>query len=53
MAVLSMKEMETMQRALGIIEGIAIGLTAESAKDMLYTALEMMDSVIDGGKENG
>lgn len=52
MANLTMKETEIVQRALGIIEGIACGVS-ENAASMLYTALEMLDSVIDGGKEDG
>ncbi|MBR5878856.1 MAG: hypothetical protein IKY91_04835 [Akkermansia sp.] len=41
----------TIERALGIIEGVACGVP-ERAADMLYTAVEMIDAVL-LGKEEG
>ena len=50
MARLTVKEREIVQRALGIIEGVACCVPAD-ATSMLITALEMIDSVVDGGAE--
>lgn len=51
MADLTMKEKEIAQRALGIIEGVACGVS-DGAASMLITAVELLDSVFDGGAEH-
>lgn len=51
MAELSLNEIETIQRALGIIEGISCGVS-EGAASMLITAVEMIDGVFVGGDSN-
>ena len=38
----------TIQRGLGIIEGIASGLTDEAVKQLLYTATEMIEEAVEG-----
>lgn len=48
MAELSLNEKETIQRALGIVEGIACGVP-EGAASMLVAAVEMIDGVLAGG----
>ena len=48
MAKLTMKENEVIQRALGIIEGVACGVDSAWA-DMLIAAVEMIDGVLSGG----
>ncbi|MBQ5640472.1 MAG: hypothetical protein IIV05_01560 [Ruminococcus sp.] len=48
MAVLTLEERGSIERALGIIEGIACGVP-ESAASMLYTAVEIVDAVLSGG----
>ena len=37
----------TIQRGLGIIEGVASGLSDETVKTMLYTAAEMIEESVD------
>ena len=37
----------TIQRALGIIEGVAIGLNNDAIGSMLYTATEMIEEAVD------
>ena len=36
----------TIQRALGVIEGVAIGLNNDAVGSMLYTAIEMIDEAV-------
>ena len=47
MAELNMQENETIQRALGIIEGISCGVS-DGAASMLITSVEMIDGVLVG-----
>lgn len=51
MANLTMQEKEIVQRALGIIEGVACGVP-EVAESMMITAVEMIDRVLLGGAEH-
>ena len=37
----------TIQRGLGIIEGIASGITDEAVRQLLYTATEMIEEAIE------
>ena len=37
----------TIQRALGIIEGVAIGLNNDAIGSMLYTATEMIEESVE------
>lgn len=57
MAELTLKETETVQRALGIIEGVACALRYdkryEAADGMLITAVEMIETALSGGADNG
>ena len=52
MAKLTVSEMETVQRALGIIEGVACGLP-KNVSSMLACAVEMIDEVFDVGEGDG
>ena len=52
MARITKNENETIQRALGILEGIACGVSPEISS-MLITAVEMIDGVLNGGCEDG
>ena len=47
MAELTLKEMETVQRAIGIVEGVSFGVSGEVAS-ALVVAVEMLDSVFGG-----
>jgi hypothetical protein len=47
MAELTLKEMETVQRAIGIVEGVSFGVSDEVAS-ALVVAVEMLDSVFGG-----
>ena len=49
---LTIKEMETMQRALGLIEGATCALPKE-VQEVLITAIEMIDGLIEEGADNG
>ena len=49
---LTIKEMETMQRALGLIEGATCALPKE-VQEVLITAIEMIDGLIEDGADNG
>lgn len=51
MAKLTLKEVETIQRALGIIEGVSWGVS-EGAATALATAVEMIDGVM-GFEDDG
>ena len=51
MSKLTLKETETVQRALGIIEGVACGLEQHFA-DILGLAVEMIDEAL-GGADDG
>ena len=42
---MTLKDKETIQRALGIIEGVSFGLSAP-ASDALFLAVEMIDEVL-------
>lgn len=42
---MNLKDKETVQRALGIIEGVVCGVSKEAA-EMLYTAVEMIDVAV-------
>lgn len=37
----------TIQRGLGIIEGVASGLADEAVSNLLYTAAEMIDEAVE------
>ena len=50
MAELTLKEMEIVQRAIGIVEGVSFGISSEAA-DALVVAVEMLDGVLGGGKD--
>ena len=52
MAKLTVSEMETVQRALGIIEGVACGLSSD-VSFMLTSAVEMIDEVFEVGEGDG
>ena len=43
---MTIKDKETIQRALGIIEGVACGVSAE-VSTMLATAVEMIDGALE------
>ena len=43
-----MVHISTIQRALGIIVGVASGLANETVSQMLYTATEMIDEAVEG-----
>ena len=49
---LTIKEMETMQRALGLIGGATCALQKE-VQEVLITAIEMIDGLIEEGADNG
>lgn len=40
------KQISTIERALGIIEGIAAGLAVKADADMLIAAVEMIDCAV-------
>lgn len=40
------KQICTIQRGLGIIEGVASGLANEAVSQLLYTAAEMIDEAV-------
>lgn len=40
------KQISTIERALGIIEGIASGLAVHANADMLITAVEMIEGAV-------
>jgi hypothetical protein len=42
---MKLKNIETMQRAIGIIEGASYGASS-SVQDALITAVEMLDTVV-------
>ena len=50
MAKLTLREMETIQRALGIIEGVSCGVP-EMYSTMLTTAVEMIDCALRGSDD--
>ena len=37
----------TIQRGLGIVEGVANGIADEAARQMLYTATEMIEEAVE------
>lgn len=41
-----MAHISTIQRALGIIEGVASGLANESVSQLLYTATDMIEEAV-------
>lgn len=50
---MKLKNIETMQRAIGIIEGISWAQTDEKLADALLCVVEMLDSVVESeAKEN-
>ena len=51
MTTLSIEAQSTIQRALGIIEGLALGMTDPHA-NMLNTAVEMIDSAMQGSEKD-
>ena len=53
MAELTMKEMECLQRGLGIIEGVAACGVSENVAGMLITAVEMIETGLSGGNGDG
>lgn len=53
MAELTIKEMECLQRGLGIIEGVAACGVSENVAGMLITAVEMIETGLMGGSGDG
>lgn len=53
MAELTIKEMECLQRGLGIIEGVAACGVSENVAGMLITAVEIIESGLTGGSGDG
>ena len=50
---MTLKNIETMQRAIGIIEGISWASTDEKLADALLCTVEMLNSVVESeAKEN-
>ena len=47
MAELTLKEMEIVQRAIGIVEGVSFGVSGD-VSSALVVAVEMLDSVFGG-----
>jgi hypothetical protein len=43
----------TIQRALGIIEGVAIGLNNDAVGSLLYTAVEMIEEAVEEITKDG
>ena len=43
----------TIQRALGIIEGVAVGLNNDAISSLLYTATEMIEEAVEELTEDG
>ena len=43
----------TIQRGLGIVEGIASGLTDDCVRNMLYTAANMIEEAVEEVTKNG
>ena len=43
----------TIQRALGIIEGVACGLSNDPVCQLLYTATEMIEEAMEGITKDG
>ena len=43
----------TIQRGLGIVEGIASGLADDAVRQMLYTATEMIEEAVKEIAEDG
>ena len=48
-----MVHISTIQRALGIIEGVAIGLNNDAVGSMLYTATEMIEEAVEEITKDG
>ena len=48
-----LSQISTIQRALGIIEGVAIGLNNDAICSMLYTATEMIEEAVEAITEDG
>ena len=46
------KQKELMERAIGVIEGIAL-VANKDIREALYIAIEMLDEVSDGNKNDG
>ena len=53
MAELTMKEMECLQRGLGIIEGVAVCGVSDTVAGVLITAVEMIETGLSGGNGDG
>jgi hypothetical protein len=43
----------TIQRALGIIEGVASGIANDTVSQLLYTATEMIDEAVEEITKDG
>ena len=43
----------TIQRGLGIVEGVAIGIGSETVSAMLYTATEMIEAAVEELTKDG
>ena len=43
----------TIQRGLGIVEGIASGLTDDAVRQLLYTATEMIEEAVEEITKDG
>ena len=48
-----MMYISTIHRALGIIEGVAIGLKNDAVGSMLYTATEMIEKAVEEITKDG
>lgn len=46
-------QISTIQRALGIIEGVAIGFNNDAVGSMLYTATEMIEEAVEEITKDG
>ena len=46
-------KISTIQRALGIIEGVAVGLNNDAVYSMLYTATEMIEEAVEELTKDG
>lgn len=48
---MKIKNIQTMERAIGIIEGISFCIASKDGQTALATAVEMLDSVLNGEME--
>lgn len=48
-----LEHISTIYRALGIIEGVAVGLSNDAVSQLLYTATEMIDEAVEEITKDG